>query len=352
MNADSNARDMVSAIRRTKAEMIPKIPMRLRIGYGANYLCNHFLKRDKPLGTKIVGGLKDSLQPLGDDRFRELPRFRVQEITPRLFREAIRNPMPFVIEGLLDGAHVLDWDVDYLEGLIGNIEVPIHQLDADGFAEGEINRIGTFGEVLEDMRLGLGTRKYIDNVSDVFSQCPQLRRDIPVDRLKEYVGARLWGLQLFLGGKGTGSRFHCASQFNLFLMARGVKEWLFAHPRASALFQPRMNPYGIYSYCDVYDRRAPDQRAQALFERIPLLKTRLSKGDALLNPPWWWHSVRNATPQTIGISTRWEAPYLLNDNPFYSIVQFLTPYQTRLLLHMKFGEGLKDSLLKLRIRER
>ena len=72
----------------------------------------------------------------------------------------------------------------------------------------------------------------------------------------------------------------------------------------------------------------------------------------LLNPPWWWHSVRNATPQSIGISTRWEAPYLLNDNPFYSIVQFLTPYQTRLLLHMKFGEGLKDSLLKLRIRER
>ena len=179
-----------------------------------------------------------------------------------------------------------------------------------------------------------------------------LRRDIPVDRLKNYVGAKLWGMQLFMGGKGTGSRFHCASQFNLFLMARGVKEWLFAHPRASVLFQPRMNPSGIYSYSDLYDRRAPNERARALFERIPLLKTSLSKGDALLNPPWWWHSVRNATPQTIAISTRWEAPYLLNDNPFYSLVQFLTPYQTRLLLHTKFGGGLKDSMLKQRIRER
>ena len=60
----------------------------------------------------------------------------------------------------------------------------------------------------------------------------------------------------------------------------------------------------------------------------------------------------SATPQTIGVSTRWEAPYLFNDNPFYSLVQFLAPHQTRLLLHLKFGGGLKDSMLKMKIRER
>ena len=352
MNSIANARDMLSAIRRTKSEMIPEIPMRLRVAYGANYLANYFFRRDKPLDSKILGGLKESLQPLGESQCRELPRFRAEDITPRMFQQAIRRPMPFVIENLLEGADVLNWDVDYLDGLIGDIEVPIHQLDANGFAVGELNRIGTFAEALEDMRLGLGTRKYIDNVSDVFGQCPQLKRDIPVEKLKQYVGAKLWGLQLFMGGKETGSRFHCASQFNLFLMILGVKDWLFAHPRASVLFQPRMNPSGIYSYSDLYDLRAPDEQARALLDRIPLLKTRLSKGDVLLNPPWWWHSVMNATPQTIGVSTRWEAPYLFNDNPFYSLVQFLAPHQTRLLLHLKFGGGLKDSMLKMKIRER
>ena len=352
MNETTTGPDILFVLKQTKAEMIPKIPWRLRAGYGVNYLSNYFFSKSRPLNPEIVDGLKQNLRPLGKAQFRELPRFKVEDITPRVFQDAIRESIPFVIENLLGNADMLNWNVDYLDRHIGKIEVPIHQLTANGYTSGEINRKGTFHEVFEDMRLGLGARKYIDNVSDVFDQCPQLMKDIPLDRLKQYMARRFWGQQLFLGGKETGSRFHCASQCNLFIMVDGIKNWLFAHPRASVLFQPRMNPYGIYSYSDVYDLHTPDEQAQTLFDRIPLLRTSLAKGDVLLNPPWWWHSVKNATAQTIAMATRWEAPYFLNDNWFYSIIQFLTPHQIRLWLHLTLGGRLKDSMLKLKIRER
>jgi hypothetical protein len=28
-------------------------------------------------------------------------------------------------------------------------------------------------------------------------------------------------------------------------------------------------------------------------------------GDVLFNPPWWWHAIKNVTPTSVGVASRW-----------------------------------------------
>ena len=52
----------------------------------------------------------------------------------------------------------------------------------------------------------------------------------------------------------------------------------------------------------------PDQynkEAFPLFEYCPVYHARLNPGDVLFNPPWWWHAIKNVTPTSVGVASRW-----------------------------------------------
>jgi hypothetical protein len=48
-----------------------------------------------------------------------------------------------------------------------------------------------------------------------------------------------------------------------------------------------------------------NREAFPLFKYCPVYTSVLEPGDVLFNPPWWWHSIKNITPKTVGIATRW-----------------------------------------------
>ena len=48
-----------------------------------------------------------------------------------------------------------------------------------------------------------------------------------------------------------------------------------------------------------------NKEAFPLFEYCPVYHTTLEPGDVLFNPPWWWHAIKNSTPTTVGVASRW-----------------------------------------------
>jgi hypothetical protein len=48
-----------------------------------------------------------------------------------------------------------------------------------------------------------------------------------------------------------------------------------------------------------------NKEAFPLFEYCPVYHATVGPGDVLFNPPWWWHAIKNVTPTSVGVATRW-----------------------------------------------
>lgn len=331
---------------RAKAAVTPRIPLFRRMQYNSYYVTNYFLNKDSsPPSHQILSNLIEHTDPYEEEQIIEIPRVKMSELTPDLFRKSTRCNIPFIIEGMLDGGRVLRWNVDYLDRFIGKMECPItiDKLYTRELSDEEYhqhNYLGTYREVFDDMRSGSTRLKYIAAASDALMNSPQLLTDLPVKLLKSHMGLRLILAQLFIGGKETGSPLHAASQRNLFLMADGVKEWTVAHPSVGPLLQARMGRKALYTYSPygldvMYDpQKFGDSMDIDLLKRVCFMRGRIFTGDALFNPPWWWHAVKNITTGSIGISTRWGGPTFFKESLLYSITHILTPGQLRLGLHL------------------
>ena len=58
--------------------------------------------------------------------------------------------------------------------------------------------------------------------------------------------------------------------------------------------------FSLCPYPDDYDREF-----FPAFAHCPIFEVTLEPGDLLLNPPWWWHAVRNVSETTVGVASRW-----------------------------------------------
>jgi hypothetical protein len=248
----------------------------------------------------------------------ELTRWHPRDATPAEFQRWAKEHGPLVVEGLaLDSEACKQWSIDYFRDHYGDIELLITNPD-QSIAPGKLRG------VLDDITADKVTRQYVQNTADIFNQCPELEAQLPLELLKTFVGnlGTYSGSQLFLGGKNTGTSYHCASNFNCFVMVHGEKEWRFVDPRYTAWMYPFMPPSGLFSFSPVppFD---PSDRFP-LYRRIPKLKTVLKPGDVLVNPPWWWHAVKNTTPTSIGVATRWVTGSELSNNRYFDFLSFLS----------------------------
>lgn len=166
------------------------------------------------------------------------------------------------------------------------------------------------GDFIERVLAGDKSRAYVENLSDIFNAFPELHEQLGL----EGIGASLAGFarylqisQFFLGGLGTGAAYHCANELNCFLNIYGRKQWTFVHPRYSVAMYPSLMNKG-YFIGSLVKANAPRRFLEAnfpLYNRVPKLSVTLEPGDLLVNPPWWWHTVKNVTPATIAVATRW-----------------------------------------------
>src|SRR3954468_7199222 len=222
---------------------------------------------------------------------REVPRFKPSEITPAEFQRHAREEGPLVVEGLaLDSEACKQWTVEYFLKNYGDLELLITNPDQS------IVKAPMRGP-LEDILADRVTKQYIQNTADIFNKCPELEAQLPIETCRTLVGplGKYSGSQLFLGGKNTGTAYHCADNFNCFVMVQGEKEWRFVDARYSAWMYPFMPPSGLFG-CSPVPPFEPAAKFP-LYKAIPKLRTRLKPGDVLVNPPWWWHAVKNSTPR-------------------------------------------------------
>lgn len=111
--------------------------------------------------------------------------------------------------------------------------------------------------------------------------------------------------QLFVGREGTGSPFHHAHVYNWFYQIDGTKKWWFIDPYDSVLAYP-LPAFGraaaMMFVLFPYEGNLQDF---PLFKYCPLYSAELNPGDVLYNPPMWWHAIKNVSPETVAVASRW-----------------------------------------------
>ncbi|MEM7518055.1 MAG: cupin-like domain-containing protein, partial [Planctomycetota bacterium] len=136
---------------------------------------------------------------------------------------------------------------------------------------------------------------------------------------------RYHGANLFISGEGDGSGYHCANEVNFFFQVYGEKEWFFVHPRYTTQMDPRFTtPRCNYFGSGLKWGEHP--------RHVPIGRVLLQPGDVLINPPWWWHWVRNRST-SIGVATRWRSwrHRIASPGSLLTGLQWLFPYQWKII---------------------
>ncbi|MDJ0677048.1 MAG: cupin-like domain-containing protein [Calothrix sp. MO_167.B42] len=249
----------------------------------------------------------------------------VDEVTPDIdpnefYEKYVKYPRPVVIRGLAkDCEAIKKWNREFFLDKYGNTKLYMNEINYGEKIEVR-EWMGELSEVLE--RKGV----YLDNSKILFTQYPELRDDIAL--------VREWGKffknsiylipQLFLGC-APGAPYHCANFWNFFVMVDGEKQWTFINPEHSLQVGALVNPTAIYVDACVTGKGGTWRDESELFKRYcPKYRTTLKKGDVLLNPPWWWHEIKNQTPFTIGMATRWIVFNHQRTNFLFDVIQMVS----------------------------
>ena len=240
----------------------------------------------------------------------------------KMYEEDIR---PIVLKGYAKNNDCVKlWSPEFFKKNYGDFDIFFTSTDKIFNEDG--SKLGTY---IDSVIEGTNSRRYIENMSDIFNTFPELHDHLGLDRLNDFLGdyATYHRIaQLFIGGPGTGAVYHCANELNCFLNIYGEKKWTFTHPKYSVAMGTTIMNKG-YFVGSVVKHKSPKGYIEAhtpLYNRIPKLSVVLQPGDMLLNPPWWWHAVDNISPVSIAVATRWqiEQDYIRQQGN-YELVQSL-----------------------------
>ena len=228
-----------------------------------------------------------------------MPRFKPCELSPAEFQRRAREDGPLVIEGLaLDSDACKQWTVQWFLENYGDTELLITNPDQSIVK-------GPMRGPLEDILADRVTKQYIQNTADIFNQCPELEASCRSRRSRRSSApwANTAAASCSSAARTPAPPITAPTTSTASSWSQGEKEWRFVDARYSAWMYPFMPPSGLFAFSPV----PPFEPAQKfpLYKPIPKLRTRLKPGDVLVNPPWWWHAVKNETPTTIAVATRW-----------------------------------------------
>ena len=276
----------------------------------------------------------------------EVPRVRLQDLEFADRSVYRKMPVPLVLEGAAaDSEAVRSWTPAMFGERYG--EFPCI-LSRSGASE---QKRGTLGDVAAAVADNEFDGWYAHNIADLFVQHPALVPQLAIGKVARRFGSQQHFLtDLFFGGPGTKTGYHCAPYLNVFVNVYGEKEWVFAHPDATPLLYPEVDITGIFTNSPV-DFTLPVQQQLAsfpLYGHVPRYRTVLKPGDVLLNPPWWWHGVRNLTSATIACATRHVVLERHEGNPVLRAVSGVMPQARELLAqaHRDHSIQLHDGLTR------
>lgn len=298
----------------------PKVKKSTCMKYWALFVYRHyFVGRDKHgiYGSpKCVAALKaieqeilDQVKPYGDAPTLEVPKMRIEDITPDEFHKVyLEANTPILFKGAAKNWEaVKKWSPEFFKEHYGKESVPVrvrgNQLNEEALRYVEM----TVAEVVDNIRKG--GAYFPGHTEDIFNRNPKLRDDLDLKTLGEYLSTRdkrIMSTQIFLSGGGTRSGWHCTGGPNLFTMVYGRKEWTFVHPKHSMFMYPATRKDMFYSMSPIDWKKSHEEiekEGYPLYRYIPKYTANLEPGDVLFSPHWWWHCV-NTTEPSIGIASR------------------------------------------------
>ncbi|MCA9716160.1 MAG: cupin-like domain-containing protein [Myxococcales bacterium] len=223
----------------------------------------------------------------------ELPSYDWRRGTPEDFHARyVKTPHPVILRGFAEVASRSGrWRFATLLERYGDEEVLLTTAKKDGFS-GPLRAV-------DDPRV------YLHNCEVLLRRHPELIDGLALGRLEPYIQKKMAYAQLFMGRRGTGSPFHAAAVWNWFVMLEGRKTWYFVDPKDSIFLYPvpamgRAAAFALCLYPDDYD-----EEQFPAFAWCPYYQATLEPGDVLLNPPWWWHAVRNQSESSVAVASRW-----------------------------------------------
>ena len=217
------------------------------------------------------------------------------------FEKYLTSPKPVILRGFShDNEAVKKWKFEYMMKKYGDEDVMLTKAEIDGFP-------GKLKEV-DDPKV------YLHNCEVLFNKYPEMKKEMNLERLAPYIKKGLGYSQLFMGRCGTGTPLHCAGTWNWFNMLDGQKTWYFVDPEYTWFIYPFVVMGQVASFClvffpDEYNEKTNPmgyhEEAHPLVKWCPYYKATLSPGDVLLNPPWWWHAIKNISPTSVAVASRW-----------------------------------------------
>jgi hypothetical protein len=257
---------------------------------------------------------------LGDSHFQAVERIPQGCLTPEIMAAVLRTSVPVVLEGAaIDCPAVQNWTPEYLAKQHGDIPVPT-------FREHTGTYTMTMAECMRHILQEESSEVQINNACDVLQAGEGLLDQLPLEAMaRRAPSLRYHGANLFVCGAGGGSKYHCANEVNFFFQVHGEKEWNFIHPRYTSLMDPKFT----LPRCSYFGSGIPWGEHP---RGVPIARVVLKPGDVLVNPPWWWHWVRNRTT-TIGVATRWRSwrHRFGTENAYFSGLQWLFPHQWKIM---------------------
>jgi hypothetical protein len=267
-------------------------------------------------------------------RAEEIPLPEVYaDISPEEFYDRfVKIPHPVVIRGLAkELTAVKKWNKSFFKDSFGDTKLLTDEITYDKSSINDPNAADIkFKEKIRSLKEAFNSPGvYINANQDIFKQHPQLNNDLSgINEWKKYLGKNAFLLmsQLFFGWHTEGAPLHCANAWNFFIMVDGEKEWTFIDPEYSLQIGAIVHPTVVTIEGCATGKIATWRDSHELFsEFCPKFKVTLKKGDVILNPPWWWHEIKNVTPFSIGVSSRWLVPRYQTTNGLFDFLFCLSP---------------------------
>jgi hypothetical protein len=241
-----------------------------------------------------------------------LPRVDFRTIDPdAFFRDYVHSSQAAVIDNVCQAPE--QYTLGALIAKYGQEPVPLQSIANGEFFEAPLAEL-------------LNEKSYLANSDRLFVRHPELLDDLKFEVFAKFTRLRQISAQFFISAKGAGSPAHFGKIANTFYQLDGMKRWSLVDPAFLYLLYPILLPGDSASALHWLDES--DYERCPLFKYCPRYEVTLRPGDVLWNPYYWFHSVKNVTPQSVAVAVRWHGvpgKDFLSPLPLYDCATAICP---------------------------
>lgn len=232
------------------------------------------------------------------------PIVRIERPTKKQLDACIKANRPTIFTGLMDGTVASHWDLEILRAKLGGCTVKVVEHDQPRLywdpAAGLPIRDMPFIAFANALGANDGRYRYLQDDVNAFAHLKEDYRLPPMMERRKIVRAKFW-----LSGPGLITPLHYDPVETFHWVIRGTKRFLLYPPGVRNYY-----PYPASSTAPFISRADPDAPDFGKFpkfrEAVPI-EFRLTEGEILYLPTYWWHQVYSEGETNISLNFVWFA---------------------------------------------